>query len=271
MPQALSLRVLVAVLVAVVGRDRHGRAPAQPARRPGRRATRARSWRPGRSRRPAPWRRSRPACPTAAPTAPRSGCTATARPPPPWRCSAPPASRRRVVRRFDEAARHPLVLSWPVTKLGLAGPCPRAGLRAPRRHVPRGHAEQGRARRHRLGAHRLLHPPRAGAGARPRERRASARRPDRGPAALLGGDPGRLPARRRARAARARRSCCCTTCAARRRCAPPRRSCGASTGRACARPTCCRPATSRDARGRAARRARARAARAARSARPRPT
>ena len=65
-------------------------------------------------------------------------------------------------------------------------------------HVPGRRSEPGGAGRHRRQAYRLLHPPRPGARARARERRAPARQPDRGPAALLGGDARRLPPRRRA-------------------------------------------------------------------------
>ena len=120
MPQALSLRVLVAVLVGVVAVI----VTAGPLRSQleGQGVSDARSLVP-----PGPFTQNRPLEPLA-PSLPASGPNGAAiwvhggRSPAAavalFRAAGIPAL---VVRRFDEAARHPLVLSWPVTKLASQG------------------------------------------------------------------------------------------------------------------------------------------------------
>ena len=190
------------------GRDRHRRAPAQPAGGPGRRARARSSSPPGRCRRAS--RALEPLAPSLPDGGPngaaiwvhgdRSPAAAVAL----FRAAGIPASVVRTLRRGPAPPARPELADDELRPRGLRAQ--RAGLRAPRRHVPRRRSEPGGAGRHRRHAHRLLHPPRPGAGARARERRAPARQPDRGPAALLGGDARRLPPRRRAgrRALRAR-------------------------------------------------------------------
>ena len=220
-PQALSLRLLVAALVAVVAVI----ATAGPLRSQlagqgvgrGHAARRPRAVSP---RGPARWSRSRPRCPTAAPTARRSGFTATARRPPRSRCSAPPASRRRVVRRFGEAAppsARPELADDELRPRGLRARC------WPMRATA---ARSWRSRRARRCAP-------ASAPRAPPSSPASSRCPSAGsraagtcatarsrPCGASGRRPPAASASATRRAARAPRSCCCTTCAARRRCAP---------------------------------------------------
>ena len=218
MPQALSLRAARRRARRRRRRDRHGRAPAQPAGRPGRErralARRAR----------AVHAEPRPAGARAQPAgrrAERCGDLGARRPL--ARRGGRAAARRRHSGDRRAALRRGLA---PPARAELAGDearlaraRPRAGLRAPRRHVHRGHAEQGAC----ATASARRAPPSSPASCRCPSSASTA-------AAICAmrrsrrcGASGRRPPEASGwamrRAARARRSCCCTTCAARRHCA----------------------------------------------------